>query len=148
MTMTSDGTGPSIGLRHTATMTVEPRHTVPAVEPSWPGFADMPPVFATAMMIGFVEQTCVEALRPWIGAGQHSVGIHVNVSHVAATPVGLEVAAEVELIEINDRVLTFRATCCDSAGLIGEGVHRRAVIDLSRFLAKMDLKAKAHASPG
>jgi fluoroacetyl-CoA thioesterase len=146
--MTRDAGELSIGLRHTATMVVEARHTVPAVEPSWPGFADMPPVFATAMMVGFIEQTCVEALRPWLAAGQHSVGIQVNVSHVAATPVGLEVAADVELIEINDRVLTFRATCCDSAGLIGEGVHRRAVIDLSRFMARMDLKAKAHASPG
>jgi fluoroacetyl-CoA thioesterase len=60
-------------------MTVAPFHTVPEVDDSWPGFKDMPPVFATAMMIGFIEQTCIEALRPYLTAEQRTVGTHVDV---------------------------------------------------------------------
>src|SRR3546814_10372710 len=61
---------------------------------SYTGFSDMPPVFATAFMIGLVEWACVEALSPFLGAGEHTVGIHVDVSHVSATPVGMKATAE------------------------------------------------------
>lgn len=57
--------GPAEGLRHTASQVVTQRQTVPRLEPTWEAFADMPPVFATAMMVGFIEQTCVQALAPY-----------------------------------------------------------------------------------
>jgi fluoroacetyl-CoA thioesterase len=133
--------GPTVGLRHSASQVVTHRQTVPQLEPAWAAFVDMPEVFATAMMVGFIEQTCVEALAPYLSQGQHSVGTHVDVSHVAATPVGLTVTAEVELIEVSGRALAFRVRCTDDAGLIGEGTHRRAIIDVERFAACVAAKA-------
>ena len=132
----------AVGLRHTEQLTVEPRHTVPEVDSSWPGFQDMPPVLATAMMIAFIEQTCIMGLRPFLATGQHTVGIHVDVGHVAATPVGMKVTAEVELIEIDGKALLFKVSCRDEAGLIGEGSHRRAIIDVARFMQRLQDKAK------
>ena len=120
-------------------MVVAPRHTVPQVC-DWPGFSDMPPVFATAMMVGFMEQTCIQALRPYLAEGLHTVGTHVDMSHVAATPVGMEVEARVELVEVQGKALVFRVACHDAAGLIGEGMHRRAIIDLQRFEQRLAAK--------
>lgn len=125
-----------VGLTHVATMVVAEAHTVPRVA-DWPGFRDMPPVFATAMMVGFMEQTCIEALRPCLAPEQRTVGIHVDLSHSAATPVGRTVQARVELLAIDGRTLEFAVECRDEQGLIGTGRHRRAIIDLERFLARL-----------
>lgn len=130
------------GLRHTERMTVGPGHTVPQVA-DWPGFADMPAVFATAMMVGFMEQTCIEALRPFLDDGQRTVGTQVDMSHVAATPVGMVVEARVELVEVQGKALLFKVECRDAAGLIGAGTHRRAIIDLRRFEERLAAKAAA-----
>ncbi|MBP1883607.1 thioesterase family protein [Sinorhizobium mexicanum] len=129
------------GLRHCERLTVTPFHTVPEVDDAWPGFKDMPPVFATAMMIGFIEQTCIEALRPYLPDEQRTVGTHVDVSHAAPTPVGMSVTADVELIAVDERSLLFRVSCYDEAGLIGEGTHRRAIVDLNRFTRRLADKA-------
>jgi fluoroacetyl-CoA thioesterase len=130
------------GLRHSAHLVVEPGHTVPEVDASWPGFKDMPPVLATAMMIAFIEQTCIEGLRPFLAAGQHTVGTEVNVSHTAATPVGMTVTVEVELIGIDGKALLFKVACRDEAGPVGEGTHRRAIIDVARFMQRLQDKAE------
>lgn len=121
------------GLRHSQQLVVRPRHTVPEIDATWPGFRDMPPVLATAIMIGFVEQTCVEALRPYLPAQQRTVGTHVDVSHVAATPVGMTITAEIELVAVDGKALRFRVRCSDEAGLIGEGTHERAIVDFEKF---------------
>jgi len=94
-------------------------------------------------MIGFIEWTCIQALRPFLGEGQRSVGAHVDVSHVAATPAGMRVTASVELSEIDSRSLLFTVRCEDDAGLIGEGRHRRIIIDGDRFSARLKAKAEA-----
>lgn len=133
--------GPYVGLRHQETMIVGPQHTVPQIEPAWPGFADMPPAFATAMMIGFIEQTCIEGLRLHLASEQRTVGTHVDVSHVAATPIGMSVTAIVELVEVDGRTLTFKVSCSDDTGLISEGAHRRAIIDADRFAERLQAKA-------
>ena len=131
----------TVGLRHCEQLTVEDRHTVPHVDSTWPGFADMPPVLATAMMIGFIEQTCIMGLRPFLAEGQHTVGTHVDISHVAATPTGMTISAEVELTAIDGKTLLFRVSCRDEAGLIGEGTHKRALIDVNRFMDRLQQKA-------
>ena len=131
----------AVGLRHSANLTVESRHTVPEVDRSWSGFQDMPPVLATAMMVAFIEQTCIMGLRPFLAPGQHTVGTYVDVSHVAATPVGMRITAEVKLIEIEDKTLLFNASCRDEAGLIGEGTHRRTIIDWARFMLRIQQKS-------
>ena len=128
------------GLRHTQTLLIDAGLTVPAVSRAFTGFADMPPVFATAFLVGFVEWTCVEALRPYLPAGARTVGVHVDLSHSAATPVGMRVSAEVELVVVQGRQLRFHVLCRDEADLICEGHHERALVDFERFMARLQSK--------
>ena len=74
--------------------------------------------------------------------GKTKMGIAINVLHVAATPLGMEVRIETELTEVapNGKVMTFKVTCYDEAGLIGEGTHQRAIVDRARFEAKANAK--------
>lgn len=99
-------------------------------------------VFATPCMIAQIENTAAMSVQPELEEGRTTVGISVNVSHVAATPEGMEVRIETELAEVapNGRVLTFKVACFDEAGLIGEGTHVRAVVDRARFEAKAQAK--------
>ena len=133
------------GLTHMETMRVDSSLTVPSVSKAFTGFADMPPVFATAFMVGFIEWACIEALRPYLEPGQHTVGTHVDVSHVAATPIGMDVIAHVELIEIQGRKLRFRVSCRDAEGPIGAGFHERAIIDVAKFMSRVNAKGMAAA---
>lgn len=128
------------GLRHSASMIVRPIHTVPEVDDAWPGFRDMPPVFATAMMVGFIEQTCIEALRPFLRRDQLTVGTRVDVTHVSATPVGCSVTADVEFTGQEGKTFSFRVTCRDSNGLVGEGRHERTLVSRDRFMGRVQAK--------
>jgi fluoroacetyl-CoA thioesterase len=136
--MTLDDLKP--GLRHTATVTVGEALSVPAQAPLFGSTAEMPPVFATAQMIAFVEWTCVEALAPYLAPEQRTVGTRVEMSHVAATPIGMQVTAEIELIEFAGRTLRFKVACADEKEPIGEGIHERMVIDNARFMARLERK--------
>ncbi len=97
-------------------------------------------VYATAMMIALIEKAAVYSVEPYLAPGQGTVGIHVDVSHCSATPVGMKVWAETELVEIDRRRLVFRVAAYDERGLIGEGRHERFIIDSERFQAKADAK--------
>ena len=123
---------------------------MPRVSDALEPFADMPPVFATAFMIAHVEATCIACVRDHLGEGEHTVGTHVDVSYTAATPVGLDVTASVKLTEVVGRSLTFRVEVHDSTGAVGAGTHRRAVIDVERFMAKVVERGggKAGERPG
>ena len=136
--MTIDDLKP--GLRHRETLTVSEALSVPAQACHFDPHTDMPPVFATAQMIAFVEWTCVHALAPYLGADQRTVGTRVEMTHTAATPVGMTVTAEVELVAINDRTLRFKVACRDEKDPIGEGFHERTVIDHARFMARLARK--------
>ncbi len=133
--MTLDDLKP--GLRHGAMLTVSEALSVPAQARIFDPNTEMPPVFATAQMIAFVEWTCVAALAPYLGAGQRTVGTRVEMTHTAATPIGMAVTAEVELVEIRDRTLRFKVACRDEKDPIGEGFHERTVIDHARFMARL-----------
>lgn len=99
-------------------------------------------VFATPMMIALIEQTCNESVVPYLEPGQGTVGTHVDVSHCAATPVGMRVWCDSELVEVDRRRLVFAVKAYDECGLIGEGRHERFIIDSAKFQAKIDAKAK------
>lgn len=99
-------------------------------------------VFATPMMVALIEQTCLESVAPHLEPGQGTVGTHVDVSHCAATPVGMRVWCDSELVEIDRRRLVFAVRACDECGLIGEGRHERFVIDNAKFQTKIDAKNK------
>jgi fluoroacetyl-CoA thioesterase len=127
----------AVGLKHSQSVKVGADLTVPAVSMHLAHFQDMPPVFATAFLVAFIEDTCVAALKPHLAAGQKSVGTHVDVSHTAATPIGRTVTCDVELVELDGRKLKFKVACRDDTGPIGEGLHERALIDVKRFLARL-----------
>ena len=97
-------------------------------------------VFATPMMIALIEQTCYESVLPYLEEGQGTVGTLVNVTHSAATPVGMRVWCESQLVEVDRRRLVFEVKAYDQCGLIGEGRHERFVIDSAKFQAKIDAK--------
>jgi fluoroacetyl-CoA thioesterase len=133
------------GLRHAKTLTVVEALAVPAQARIFDPATEMPPVFATAQMIAFVEWTCVAALAPYLGAQQRTVGTRVEMTHLAATPIGMDVTAEVELVAVAGRTLRFRVACRDAAEPIGEGFHERTVIDRERFMTRL---ARKEASAG
>lgn len=97
-------------------------------------------VFATPMMIALMEQTCNESVMPMLEAGQGTVGTHIDVSHCAATPAGMHVWCDSELVEIDRRRLVFKVAAYDERGLIGEGKHERFVIDTVKFQEKINNK--------
>jgi len=136
------------GLKHTARLLVDDDLTVPAVSRALPGLADMPRVFATAFLIAFVENTCIEAVAPLLPEGSKTVGTHVELSHSAATPVGMEVTAFVELVKVEGRRLRFAVECRDDQDVISSGHHERHIIDASKFNQRMAAKAaKTAAAP-
>ena len=126
-----------VGMQHRLQLRVDERLTVPALSSAFTGFTDMPPVFATAFMVGFIEWACIELLRSALPPEFKTVGTHVDVSHVAATPIGMTVTADVELISVKGRNLRFRVRCSDDAGLIGDGTHERAIVDSAKFLKRI-----------
>ena len=136
--MTLDDLRP--GLKHSATIKVGEALAVPASGRLLGETVDMPPVFATANMIAFVEWTCVAALAPYLAPDQRTVGTRVEMTHLAATPIGMRVTAEVELVEIAGRRLRFRANCRDEVEPIGEGFHERTIVDHPRFMQRLARK--------
>lgn len=98
-------------------------------------------VFATPMMVALMERTCRLSVKPYLDEGEETVGTHVNIAHVSATPVGMKVRCESELVEIDRRKLVFKVVAYDDKGVIGEGLHERFVIDVAKFKAKADSKA-------
>ena len=99
-------------------------------------------VFATPMLVALMEQTCNESVTPLLEAGQGTVGTHIDISHSAATPVGMRVWCDSELVEVDRRRLVFAVKAFDECGPIGEGRHERFIIDSAKFQAKIDAKGK------
>jgi fluoroacetyl-CoA thioesterase len=98
-------------------------------------------VYATPAMIGLMEQAAVNAIDHLLPPGQSSVGVRVDVQHLAATPPGVEVHARAELTAVDGRRLTFHVEAFDPAEKIGSGTHERMVVDLQRLLERAKAKA-------
>ena len=126
------------GIRYEHKFLVPSSKTVPALYPESPEFLAMPEVFATGFMVGLLEWACIMAIKPHLDwPDEQSLGTHINVSHEAATPPGLEVTASVELIAVEGRKLTFAVSAHDGVDLISQGTHERIVIDKERFENKV-----------
>ena len=97
-------------------------------------------VYATPCMVALMEGAACEAIAPALPEGKTSVGTALNIAHLSATPVGLEVYAEAEVTEVDGNTITFSITAYDEAGKIGEGTHKRAIITSQRFLEKVYAK--------
>ena len=95
-------------------------------------------VFATPIMIALMEESSFMSVNEILDEGFTTVGIAVDIKHIAATPVGMKVVAKSELIKVDGRELTFKAY--DEKGLIGEGIHKRFIVNNDKFQAKTDSK--------
>ena len=100
------------------------------------------PVFATPMMCALMENAAMTCLQSFLEEGQGSVGTHLNISHDAPTPVGMEVFAEAEITGVseNGKMVDFSVKAWDEKGPIGAGTHTRAIIKNEKFLAKCNAK--------
>lgn len=103
--------------------------------------ADMPEVYGTPMMIYLMEVASSSAIQDYLPEGWVSVGVGVNVQHFAATPVGFNVTAKAEVIEVGDRTVTLKVEAYDDAEKIGEGLHVRAPVEMARFEKRVREKA-------
>ena len=99
-------------------------------------------VYATPAMIALMENTAWASVEPCMEEGRSTVGTKLDVSHVSASPVGAHITCESELTEIDGRRLVFKLSASDDAGLIGEGLHERFIINIEKFMARTAAKLK------
>jgi predicted thioesterase len=104
------------------------------------GGESLPPVFSTPRMIAYLERTAHYSILPHLPEGQTSVGALVNVRHLAATPVGMQVRFHSELVAVDGRKLTFKVEAWDELDKIAEGTHERVIIDVARFSDRLEQK--------
>lgn len=97
-------------------------------------------VFATPAMIALIEATASESVASQLDEGSSTVGTHLDVAHSAATPIGMEVTCETELVEVDRRRLVFSVKVHDSAGEVGSGIHERFIVDNAKFMSKAQAK--------
>jgi fluoroacetyl-CoA thioesterase len=100
-------------------------------------------VLGTPKMINLIEEAALAAVEHLLPEGKQSLGTFLEVSHLAATPVGMTVKAEAELVEVNGRKLIFAVRARDEMDLIGEGRHERVVVTAASFQARINEKGKA-----
>ena len=123
-----------IGMKGRAETQVVPENTAAAVG------SGLVPVFATPYMIALMENAAVNAVQSALDSGQGTVGTRLDVTHDAATPVGIKVWAEAEVTAVEGKKLTFSVQAFDEAGPIGGGTHERFIIAVDRFLVKAEAK--------
>jgi len=120
------------------TYAVPERATVPQLYHDTGFCLDMPDVLATGYMVGMMELACVNGIMPYVDwPREQSVGVHVNFSHLAATPPGMTLQIKGEVIEVDGRRVTFRVEAWDGIDKITEGVHERMIILPEKFNARM-----------
>lgn len=123
-----------IGLKGKLAGIVEQKHTASALGS---GFLD---VFSTPMLAALVEGASCEAIKGCLEAGFTTVGLRLELNHLAATPVGMRVWAEAELIKIDGRALTFNVEAFDEQGIIGSCIHERFIVEEKKFMEKVQAK--------
>jgi predicted thioesterase len=125
------------GLTGSAELLVGVEHTAPSIG------SGLVPVLATPVMINVIEAAALGAVEHLLPSGHQSLGIHLDVRHFAATPIGMQVRATAELIAVDGRTLTFRVEARDDKEPIGDGTHQRVVVNVARFDARVQKKVGA-----
>ena len=129
------------GIKYEHKFLVPSSKTVPSLYPESDEFMAMPEVFATGYLVGLLEWSCIRAINPHLDwPNEQTVGTHIDISHEAATPPGLEVTASIELVEVDGRKLMFSVEAHDGVDLISKGSHERFVINKEKFDAKVNEK--------
>ncbi len=132
------------GVEHEFTFTIAESKTVPALYPEASEFQIMPNVFATGYMVGLIEWTCIQAVKPFLDwPEEQTVGTRINVNHLAATPPMLDVTTKVRLVEVDGRRLVFEVEAHDGIDLITKGTHERFIINKDKFDLKLQSKTKS-----
>jgi fluoroacetyl-CoA thioesterase len=134
------------GLKHRFSYTVPEAKTVPHLYAEAPELQEMPEVFATGFMVGLMEWTCVQLLVPHLDEGEGSLGVHIDVSHKAATPPGLTVTVEAECVEVRGPRARFTLRAHDGIDEIGSGTHERFILSWDRFNKSVAAKAARFAN--
>jgi fluoroacetyl-CoA thioesterase len=129
------------GLTHRFSYKVPENKTVPYTYTEAPEIASMPKVFATGNMIVLMEWTCTQLLAPHLDPGEGSLGVHVDVSHLAATPPGMTVTVDAEVVQVAGNRVAFTVKAHDGIDPIGEGRHERYVVTWDKFNARVAAKA-------
>ena len=129
------------GMKHQFSYTVPENKTVPYTYPEAPEIAAMPKVFATGNMIILMEWVCTQLLAPHLDPGEGSLGVHVDVSHLAATLPGQTVTVDVECKAVTGQRVSFAVRAHDGIDLIGEGRHDRFVVGWDKFIVRLAAKA-------
>jgi len=132
--MTIDLSRLKIGLKGAADLVVGVEHTAPSIG------SGLVPVLATPVMINLIEAAALAAVEHLLPAGHQSLGIHLDVRHFAATPIGMGVHATAELTAIEGRTLSFAVEARDDKERIGDGTHQRVVVNVARFDARVQKK--------
>src|ERR1700749_4643427 len=127
-----------LGARGTATLRVQPEHLANRYKD-----AILPQVLATPVMILVMENAALNAIRPFLDAGESAVGTAVDVKHLAATPVGREVCATAEVVNVEGKRVDFKVSASDGREEIGSGTHQRIVIDLRSFNERLAKKSRS-----
>lgn len=122
------------GIKAQQTLTITPELTAAHVG------SGLAAVFATPMMVALMEKTCAESVAPLLAENESTVGTHIDIAHCAATPVGMTVRCESELVEVDRRRLVFKVAAWDEVELIGQGTHERFIVDNAKFQAKTNAK--------
>ena len=124
-----------LGARRTLMLRVQPEHLADRFKD-----AILPQVLATPVMILIMENAALMCIRPFLDAGESAVGTAVDVQHFAATPVGYEVCATAEVINVEGKRVDFKVSASDGIEEIGSGTHQRIVIDLRSFNERLAKK--------
>jgi fluoroacetyl-CoA thioesterase len=123
-------------------LTAEIKHTVTETDTASKWGSGLVPVFSTPALVGLMESAAVSALAGRLPPGQTTVGVRIDLRHLAATPVGMQVRAHAELITVEGRKLVFKLQAWDEVELIGEASHERAVVNEARFMSRIQAKNK------
>jgi fluoroacetyl-CoA thioesterase len=121
-----------LGAKGTFTLIVMPEHLANRFKD-----VTLPPVLATPVMIMAMENAALNALKPYLGERYSAVGTRVEVSHLAATPVGRQITAEAQVIKVDGRRVEFKIEARDGVEAIGAGTHERMIIDTARFIERL-----------
>ena len=132
--MTIDLSRLKTGLTGSAELLVGVEHTAPSIG------SGLVPVLATPVMINVIEAAALAAVEHLLPAGHQSLGIHLDIRHFAATPIGMRVRATAELIAVDGRTLSFRVAASDDKEPIGDGSHQRVVVNVARFDQRVQRK--------
>ena len=130
------------GIEYEHKFKISNNKTVPALYPEAKEFLVMPDVFATGFMVGLIEWACIKAINPYLEwPEEQTVGVRIDVNHLAATPPGFEVTVMVKLTEVDGKRLVFDVEARDNLDLISKGRHERFIINKAKFDSKLQEKA-------